>query len=254
MVDPFYQNWRRAVLSRTDSVKQSVPEQYGDYLYYSKQISNPGEASYFGFFRQNIKTQAREKVLDMKDFKEIKNPSEVFLDKIKISDNHNKLCFNVDLNNNEKLSLGILNIKTGKPIDWIENWCQAEFDKDGTHVYYVQADELNRPFQIAKRKIGYPTKDVVLYTDDDPTHYLDIGISKDRQYLVFTCGHGSVRVINRDSITDEIITIAESTPGTRVFADHIRVRFCLNLIPNFPLILELLHFDHKLRLKSIQNC
>ena len=224
MVDPFYQRWRRAVYSRTDQVNQSVPEQYGDlYKYYSKQIHQSGKAGYFGFYRQHIETKKHEKVLDLKDFKQISRPHEAFLDKIKLSDDHDRLCFNVDINNDERLRLGVLDINKQKPIDWIDNWCQAEFDKSGEYLYYVEADKLNRPCKIIKRRVGDPNSDKVLHTDDDPTHYLDIGISKDKRYFIFTCGHGSVYVIDRENNTDHVYTLAESEPGTRIFADHIRV-------------------------------
>eukprot|EP00343_Euplotes_focardii_P002706 CAMPEP_0205806500 /NCGR_PEP_ID=MMETSP0205-20121125/10083_1 /ASSEMBLY_ACC=CAM_ASM_000278 /TAXON_ID=36767 /ORGANISM="Euplotes focardii, Strain TN1" /LENGTH=51 /DNA_ID=CAMNT_0053079499 /DNA_START=428 /DNA_END=583 /DNA_ORIENTATION=- len=51
-----------------------------------------------------------------------------------MSDDHKQLAFTVDLENNEKLSTGILDIETGEVIDWIDNACQAEFDSDG--IYY----------------------------------------------------------------------------------------------------------------------
>lgn len=53
----------------------------------------------------------------------------------------------------------------------------------GNYVYYTVANELNRPFKILKRKIGDenpPIYDKEIHVDSDSTHYLDIGVSKDK--------------------------------------------------------------------------
>ena len=82
-----------------------------------------------------------------------------------------------------RLSLGVFDITSAKVLDWIENCSQAEFDHSGKYIYYVEADELNRPYQIRKRIIGsrFNQKfDTILHTDNDQTHYIDIGVSKDK--------------------------------------------------------------------------
>ena len=77
---------------------------------------------------------------------------------------------------------------------------------------------MNRPYQIIKRKIGDPSTDQVLYTDSDPTHYIDIGVSKDKKYLIFTCGHGSVRYIDRADTTssDTVHTLLDAGQANQV--------------------------------------
>jgi hypothetical protein len=49
-------------------------------------------------------------VLDLADVPQISDPSLVYIDKIKLSDDHSKVAFNIDLTNSEKLSLGVMDI------------------------------------------------------------------------------------------------------------------------------------------------
>lgn len=140
MVDPTFQKWKRDIYRRTESEQPSIPEQYGDYFYFSESkrydADNYSHNSYNIFLRQNVLTGDREKVLDLKDIPQVADPTNAIFDKIKMSDDHKKLAFTIDLENNEKLSTGVIDIKSGKVLDWIDNACQAEFDINGTPFYF----------------------------------------------------------------------------------------------------------------------
>lgn len=168
-----------------------MPEQYGDYYYFSEPKRYKGSDPYNVFFRQHVEKGTREKVLDLKDIPKITDPSAVIIDKIKISDDHSKIAFTIDLENNEKLSTGIFDIEKSKLINWIDNACQAEFNAQGDFVYYCVADTLNRPYKIMKRNLNSRIlKDKVIVEDHDQTHYLEIGVSKDKEYFIYTDGQG----------------------------------------------------------------
>ena len=163
--------WKRDISKRSDPGKESYPELYGEYFYTQHAVNQDGKV-YYVFIRTHAKTNKEEVVLDLRKVPQIIDPADVILDKIKISDDHNRIAFNVDIHNNERLSLGVIDVKSGEVIDWIDNCSQAEFDKTGEYIYYVEADELNRPFQIRKRKVGSQSEqdnDPILLTDDDKT-------------------------------------------------------------------------------------
>ena len=158
--------------------------------------------NYHVFYREHAQTGKKELVLDLAKVKQVRDPSTTIIDKVKMSDDHSRVAFNVDLHNNEKLSMGVMDIQTGQVLDWVDNCCQVEFDSTGEYIYYCVADKLNRPHKIFKRKIGDSQpqlKDTVIHEDEDPTHYIDIGVSKDKKYFIHTCGQGSVTVIDRSS-------------------------------------------------------
>ena len=135
MVSSHFQQWKRDIFSRTEAANESLPEKFGDYFYYSQSIRARDGESFYGFFRKHVDGGAAEKVLDLRDVRHIRNPTTTFIDKIKISDDHTRVAFNVDINNNEKLSLGIMDIKTSKVLDWIPNANQAEFDSSGDNKF-----------------------------------------------------------------------------------------------------------------------
>ncbi|CAI2386107.1 unnamed protein product [Moneuplotes crassus] len=229
LLHPQFSAWKRDIFKRTESAVNSIPEQYGDYFYFSESQRYQGSEPYTVFYRLHVKTGEREKVLDLKDIPNITDPSSVIFDKIKISDDHTKLAFTVDLENNERFSTGIIDIFSSNLINWVDNACQAEFDSTGDFLYYCIADSLNRPYKIMKRNLKSKfLKDKVIVEDHDDTHYLEIGLSKDKKYFIYTDGQGSSTVISRqESSEDALISLAEGATGNRLFVDHIRDYFLL---------------------------
>ena len=66
------------------------------------------------------------------------------------------------------------------------------------------------------------------YTVD--THYVEIGISKDKKFFIHTDGNGSATVIDRTKTprNDDQIMLVEGGESKRVFVDHIRVIILLS--------------------------
>lgn len=54
-------------------------------------------------------------------------------------------------------------------------------------VYYVEMNEHNRPFKV-KRKSSGSGEEQSVFIDDDPTHYIDINVSKDGKFLFINSG------------------------------------------------------------------
>lgn len=89
------------------------------------------------------------------------------------------------------------------------------------------ADKLNRPYKIMKRNIEKSNSepDVLIHQDDDSTHYVEIGVSKDKKFFIYTDGNGAATVIDRTKTpqNDEQIVLVKGGESKRVFVDHIRV-------------------------------
>ncbi len=90
----------------------------------------------------------------------------------------------MDIGNTERQTLGIRNIAKNyySPIR-IDNICQAEFGASSNILFYTSTDEANRPCSV--KMVDLETNNTsTIFTDDNPTHYLDLGITKDKKYLV----------------------------------------------------------------------
>ena len=71
-------------------------------------------------------------------------------------------------------------MNTGKVLHNIrlENISCMEFGADGDTLYYVMTDQHNRPYKVNQLSIESGEIQTILM-DDDPTHYIDISLSKD---------------------------------------------------------------------------
>lgn len=86
--------------------------------------------------------------------------------------------FTLDVGNQDRLTAGFKNLETGKFYpNVLHNVGSIEFGSDKV-VYYTECDIHNRPCVVKKLDLE-TDKTRVLFVDDDPTHYLDIGVTKD---------------------------------------------------------------------------
>ncbi len=53
-----------------------------------------------------------------------------------------------------------------------------EFGAGRDTVFFVETDALNRPYKVKKLSLSSMETSTV-FVDSDPTHYVDIGITKD---------------------------------------------------------------------------
>lgn len=112
------------------------------------------------------------------------------VDKIKTNNDHSFVAFTVDIGNTERLTAGVKDMKTGKVLLNIKlpNVNSLEFSADGKHLYFVECDTVhNRPYIV--KRINLSSSEVeALFIDDDPTHYVDLTLSKDKQFLFINSG------------------------------------------------------------------
>ena len=187
-----------------------------------------------------------ETVLDMVEIPWIPKRAlrHTVVDKIKMNDDHSLIAFTVDIGNNERCTGGIKNMKTQKvvPNIKIEGISQMEFfgrDQDGNDIlYYVELNEINRPYKVMRKVIGGPTdqQDTVIFIDDDPTHFVDIAVSKDKKCLFINSGTKEdseiwvIPCIHDGQTVPYDLTpklLVERIPDVRVHIEHIRNFFLI---------------------------
>jgi oligopeptidase B len=105
------------------------------------------------------------------------------VNKFKISDNQTLVAFILDIGNTERLTGGFKNMTTGKilPIR-LDNIGDIVFGEDHV-VFYSETDSQNRPYKVMKLDVDSGESECI-FVDDDPTHYIDIGTTKDKRYIV----------------------------------------------------------------------
>lgn len=91
----------------------------------------------------------------------------------------------------------------------VENVCQIEFGVDKNVFFYTETDSANRPCSVKMMDLN-SNRTVTIFTDDDPTHYIDLGVTKDKKYLTIasnTKEDSEVWVLPRDvEINENIVT------------------------------------------------
>ena len=74
-------------------------------------------------------------------------------------------------------------------------------------LYYVSVDSMNRPFKV--QRLSLTTKNVsTVFVDDDPTHYIDISLSKDGKCLFInssTKEDSEVWCLKQDDMTPKLL-------------------------------------------------
>jgi len=109
-----------------------------------------------------------------------------------VSPNHELLAYGVDLTGNEKFTLYVKQISTGKnvlskPIPDTDG--SFAWSTDNKTLFYITKDSLDRPYKVWRHLIGTdPSEDVLVYHETDEAFYLGIGLSRSEKYIYIHSG------------------------------------------------------------------
>lgn len=181
-----------------------------------------------------------EVVLDIQDdlvandFVSQREARKTVIGKIKMNEDHSKIAFIIDIGNTESLTAGIKCMKTNQILRnfRLENIGALEFCLDGESVYYTCVDAHNRPFKVKKRNIS-TGEEKSIFIDDDPTHYVDIALSKDGKYVIISSGtkeDSEIWVIENTKNSEDIVSPILLIPrkaDVRIHIEHLRDFFII---------------------------
>ena len=179
--------------------------------------------------------EAAEVVLDIAEvpFIPFGNLRTTTVDKIKMSDSHNMLAFTVDIENTEIMTGGIKDLAKNEYLPhFVFNQVHTmEFGagEDPRFLYYTEATKQeNRPWRVMRVDLKTGNK-VVIYEDTDPTHYVDLGVTKDKQFLVISSNtkeDSEVLVLRRgeecEANNSKPSVLLPRRAEVRAHVDHIR--------------------------------
>jgi len=93
-------------------------------------------------------------------------------------------------------------------------------------VFYTETDVQNRPFKVVKLNVDSGDSECI-FVDDDPTHFVDIGTTKDKRYIVIasnTKEDSEIWVMERSKDKNEILPrkLLSRQKNVTFHVDHVR--------------------------------
>ena len=175
------------ILSRIKETDLSVPYRLQDYYYYFR--TEEGQA-YSIFCRKYKNLDAKEEIL--LDQNELAEGKEFFsLGVASVSPNQQILAYSTDTTGAEQYTLVFLDLSTRSLYsETIPNtYYSFAWGNDNQTVFYTKVDDANRPYQLWRHTLNSdPSKDVLVYQEDDEAYYLGIGKTRSRAYILLELG------------------------------------------------------------------
>ena len=138
----------------------------------------------------------------------------------------NLLAWSADTTGAEIYQLRIRDLRTGAdlPDEVARSYPGVAWSADSAYLFYLVPDELNRPFQLWRHRVGSPAgEDVLLFTEADARYELTLSASRSGAFAVITseCRDTTeVRLIPLDDPLAEPAVVAPRQRGVEYRVDH----------------------------------
>ena len=200
----------KEIKARVTEDDVSVPIKDGPYLYYVRMKKGKQYAIHC---RKPVSGGKEEIILDENAL--AADSSFFSLGDSDINADHTLLAYACDTTGNEKFSLSIKDLKTGRLMeDRIESVSAIVWSEDGKYIFYSKEEHPFPPRKIYRHALGdNPAKDVLIFEEKDPQWYVHIGKSRSEKYLFITVG-------NFDSTEIWYLKADEPTAQPQLFAER----------------------------------
>ena len=105
-----------------------------------------------------------------------------------ISPDHRLVAWSADVNGDEHYTLRIRDIAHQRELDDVlhdTTWAGVAWSSQGTHVFYVEADEQERPYRVMRHRLGTPqSDDTEVFVDHDERFYVGVGLTRNGETIV----------------------------------------------------------------------
>ena len=225
-LDPLKDTLYKEMLGRIKQTDRAVPALDRGYWYYSRTVEGQ---QYPIYCRKKGSLEADEEVL--LDANELAR-SEKFLSvgERKVSDDGQLLAFTTDTTGFREYELSVKDLRTGKLIETkLVKAPAVEWAADGKTLFYLTEDEAKRAHKVWRHTVGQPReKDTLVYEEKDELFWLDLGRSRDREYLFHTSvsyTSGEQRYLKATDPAGAWKTLLPRQEGHEYAADHRAGRF-----------------------------
>lgn len=222
----------------------SAPVQRGDYFYYTRTEVGKEYAVY------------------CRKYKSLDHPEEILLDAnreaekhafytisaFKVSPDHERVAFVVDVDGSESYQLLIKDLSSGEILACLtQQACTfLEWANDSQHLFYTVVDRSLRSYQLYRHTLGESESDVLIYTETDGGFFLQLEKSKDQQYILMNLVNFTtteVRYVNahkpldpwqvfQPRVPELIYKVASHGNQFFVLSNHEAANFCLLRTPS----------------------
>ncbi|HEX6644455.1 MAG TPA: hypothetical protein VF037_07250, partial [Gemmatimonadales bacterium] len=215
------------MLGRIQETDLSVPEQVDGWWYYSR--TEAGKQYPIHCRRRGSLDAPEEVVLDQN---ELAAGSDYFrLGALKPSPDHRLLAYLVDLNGDERYELRVRDLEFGAelPETITPVTYGLEWSADGRVLFYVTADEAERPCRLHRHELGRPVgEDRVVFEEPDGRFIVSLEKTRSRRFLlVHASSHSSseVRVLEAADPFGTPRLLARREPNVEYAVEHHGSRF-----------------------------
>lgn len=109
-----------------------------------------------------------------------------------MSHDHRLLAWSADIDGDEHYTLRIRDVAHGHDLDEEivdTTWGGVAWSADASHLFYVEADEQERPYRVMRHRLGTTqADDVEVFIDHDERYYVSIGLTRSREMIVIHAG------------------------------------------------------------------
>jgi oligopeptidase B len=109
-----------------------------------------------------------------------------------VSPDHRLVAWSADTRGNEHYTLRVREIADRRDLDdelHDTTWAGVAWSRDCSHLFYVVADEQERPFKVMRHRLGTPqSDDVEVWADDDERFYVGVGTTRSGEWIVIHSG------------------------------------------------------------------
>ncbi len=176
------------IRSRIQETDSSAPVPAGDWFYVGR--TEEGQSYPIHCRGRSADTASDQLILD----ENVEAEGHDFFDlgAFEISPDHRLVAWSADTNGNEHYTLRIRDIATGQELtDELHDttWAGVAWSTDCSHVLYVEADKLERPYRVMRHRLGTSqSDDVEVFVDHDERFYVGIGATRSEQWIVIQSG------------------------------------------------------------------
>lgn len=196
------------MVERIPEQEQGVPVQQGDYFYYTrfeKALQYPIYARKKVASRAQLESSPEEVVLDLNAMTQ---PGEFLsVTEQRISPDGTRIAFLENRDGTDLYTLRIKDLQTEETLpDTIHSvylYGSLEWDATGQYLFYVTADESQRPYRLWRFPVGDVSAAELLYEEIDSTFVLELTKSQSGKYLFAS---------SRSTLTSEVRYLEASRP------------------------------------------
>ena len=109
---------------------------------------------------------------------------------LEISADHRLAAWSADTAGDEHYTLRIRDIAHGHDLDDVlhdTTWAGVAWSSDSSHLFYVMADEQERPYRVMRHRLGTAQgDDVEVFADDDERFYVGISLTRNGDTIVIS--------------------------------------------------------------------